>query len=658
MTISYNWLSEYLPVQVELERLSKILTGVGLEVESITPYEGVVGGLKGIVVGEVITCEKHPDADKLSVTTVNVGNETALQIVCGAPNVAVGQKVLVATIGTTIYPTNGEAITMKKAKIRGVESHGMICAEDELGLGNSHDGILILPDNVTVGTEAATYFKVYNDAIIEIGLTPNHMDAQCHIGVARHVIAYLNHHDNANHHIKLPYQNNFKPDTTTNAITVQVDPAAQCKRYAGVTIEGVTVQQSPEWLQNKLKAIGVRPINNVVDITNFILHETGQPLHAFDAQKIEGNTIHVATVPEGTKFITLDEKERSLSAADVMINHATAPMCIGGVFGGLHSGVTDQTTSLFLESAVFDPTAIRKSSLLHGLRTDAAVRFEKGVDISNTVTVLKRAALLIKEYAGGTITSDIIDIFPENIEKTSVTIKYHYLKRLSGKNYHPETVKNILLNLGFEIAKDGIDELTVLVPFYKTDITIPADLVEEIMRIDGLDNVEIPKTISISPSINVNQVKEALQSKVAQSLVGMGLQEIFTNSIANSAHVSEANIAIAVKMINNLSTELDVLRTQMYETGLPVIAYNINRKNSNLQLFEFGKVYSSSETVQYTENECIAIYATGLQNGASWLQKEMPVDIYYIKKIVEQLLKTCGLPFTSQSQDQSIVTKL
>jgi phenylalanyl-tRNA synthetase beta chain len=651
MTISYKWLCEYLPESIEIEKLSKILTSVGLEVESVTPYEEFKGGLLGLVVGEVLTCEKHPDADKLKLTTVQTGGDAPLQIVCGAPNVAVGQKVIVATIGTTIYPLTGEPLTMKKAKIRGVESHGMICAEDEIGLSNDHDGIMILPADTKVGLTAAEYFGTYNDSIIEIGLTPNHMDAQSHIGVARDVVAYMNHHEKKGWHVKQPNIKSFAVDNMSLPITVTIEDHEACKRYAGVSINNVTVKESPKWLQQKLKAIGLRPINNIVDITNYILHETGQPLHAFDASKIEGDTVLVKCLAEGTPFITLDEKERKLSSEDLMICNATSPMCIGGVFGGLNSGVTATTTTIFLESALFNGTSIRKSSLRHGLRTDAAVRFEKGVDISNSVNVLKRAALLIKELAGGEIVNDIVDVYPTIEEKKSVSIKYHYLKKLSGKNYHPETVKNILNYLGFEVAKDGIDELTVLVPHHKTDISIAADLVEEIMRIDGLDNVEIPKSINISPSVDVNGQKEKLKEKIAMNLVGMGLQEIFTNSITNSAYVSEAQQPFMVKMVNNLSAELDVLRTTMLETGLQSIAYNLNRKNNTLHFFEFGRTYSSSEIGQYDEKENLAIYVTGEKTSADWKSKPTHADFYFAKSITEKILHLAGVSFTTKAID-------
>jgi len=522
MTISYNWLSEYLPVVVEPERLSKILTSVGLEVESFEKYEEVKGGLKGLVIGEVLTTEKHPNADKLTLTSVNIGNGAPLQIVCGAPNVAAGQKVIVAKVGTTIFPTTGEPLTMKVAKIRSVESHGMICAEDEIGLGSSHAGILILPTEAKVGTPAAEYFKPYSDYVYEIGLTPNRMDAMSHWGVARDVCAYLTHHDKKSLKPKLPNANSFKVDNTSLKIDVVVENTIACPRYSGISISNITVKESPQWLQQKLKSIGQRPINNIVDITNYILHETGQPLHAFDYDQLADHKIVVKTLAEGTRFITLDEKERTLSKEDLMICDGKEPSCIAGVFGGLHSGVTEKTVNLFLESAYFDPVFIRKTSFRHGLRTDAATRFEKGIDISNTVNVLKRAAMMIKEIAGGSIASDIVDIYPDPQPKNSVVLKYHYLKKLSGKNYHPDTVKHILESLGFTTVREGMDLMTFEVPHHKPDVSLPADIVEEIIRIDGLDNIEIPKGIHISPSNDTTSLREGLREKLADYRLGRG----------------------------------------------------------------------------------------------------------------------------------------
>ncbi|MFN4286524.1 MAG: phenylalanine--tRNA ligase subunit beta [Lacibacter sp.] len=644
MTISYNWLHEYLPtdqtglpVTIDPERLSRILTAIGLEVERMERYESVPGGLQGLVIGEIRTCEKHPDADKLKLTTVYTGGPELLQIVCGAPNAAVGQKVVVAPVGTTIYPTNGQPITLKKAKIRGVESQGMICAEDEIGLGHSHAGILVLDDAAVPGTPAAEYFQLQHDYIYEIGLTPNRMDAMSHMGVARDVLAYLNFHDKKHYSLRSPFPQTFKPDNQSLPIQVTIADTQACRRYAGISITGVTVQESPAWLQQRLKSIGVRPINNIVDITNYVLHETGQPLHAFDADAIAGRQVVVQCLPEGTPFVTLDEKERKLSADDLMICNAEGPMCIAGVFGGLHSGVTANTRNIFLESAWFAPASIRKTSFRHNLRTDAAMRFEKGVDIGNTVAVLKRAALLIKELAGGTIASDVVDVYPQPKEKTQLALKYHYLKKISGKNYHPDTVKKILESLGFEIIKESIDELWVAAPFSKPDVEHPADLAEEIMRIDGLDNVEIPASITITPGTADNAAAFAYKEKAAGYLVGCGFNEILTNSIANSNWYTPEVLQSSVTMLNSLSAGLNIMRPSMLETGLECIAFNLNRKNTDLRLFELGKTYTTTGVGQYHETNHLTLYVTG-NLPASWKQKPPAADFYYLKGITENIL--------------------
>jgi phenylalanyl-tRNA synthetase beta chain len=572
MTISYKWLSEYLPVPVDPDRLSKILTAIGLEVEHMNAYEEIKGGLKGLVIGEVLTVDKHPNADKLSVTTVNIGQPESLGIVCGAPNVAVGQKVVIATVGSTIYPTTGDPMTMKPAKIRGIESQGMICAEDEIGLGTSHAGILVLPADAKIGIRATEYFQPYEDHIYEIGLTPNRMDAMSHWGVARDVCAYLSHHDKKDIRPRLPNGNGFKTDNTSLTIDVKIENETACPRYSAVCIANLTVSESPKWLQQKLKAIGLRPINNIVDITNFIQHETGQPLHAFDADAITSKKVVIKPLPDGTPFITLDEKERKLSAEDLMICNDNEPMCIAGVFGGMKSGVSSTTRNVFLESACFDGISIRKTSFRHGLRTDAATRFEKGTDISATVQVLRRAANLIKEIAGGEIASEIVDLYPGQKPKAEVAIKYHFLKKLSGKNYHPDAVKNILTSLGFEVIKEGIDELRVAVPYHKPDISLPADLVEEILRIDGLDNVEIPEAITITPAVEENYAKDVLKEKAANYLANTGFNEIMTNSITNAAFFPEEEQRMMVKMMNSLSAELNILRDSLFETALQAVA--------------------------------------------------------------------------------------
>ena len=643
MTISYKWLSEYLPVTVEPERLSRILTSIGLEVEGMEHYEEVKGGLKGLVIGQVVSTTKHPNADKLTLTEVSTGNGELLQIVCGAPNVAPGQKVVVATVGTTIYPINGDPLTMKVAKIRNVESYGMICAEDEIGLGTSHAGIMVLPEDARVGSRAADYFQPYDDYVYHIGLTPNRMDAMSHWGVARDVCAYLTHHDKKDIRPKLPNGNGFKIDNQSLPIQVSIENTVACPRYSGVSIANITVGESPRWLQQKIRAIGLRPINNIVDITNYIQHETGQPLHAFDADAITGRKVIVRNMAEGSRFITLDEKERILSSEDLMICNEKEGMCIAGVFGGLHSGVVGTTRNIFLESACFNPLSIRKTSFRHGLRTDAASRFEKGTDISATVNVLKRAANMIREICGGEIASDIVDVYPKPKEKTSVAIKYHYLKKLSGKNYHPDAVKNILVTLGFEVLKEGIDELRVAVPYNKPDISLPADLVEEILRIDGLDNVPIPEAITITPSIESNYAGEVLKEKISTLLVGQGFNEILTNSITNAAYFSEEEQKNMVRMMNSLSSELNILRNSLYETALEVVAHNLSHKNNSLRLFEFGKSYSSTGPGHYDESEKLCLVITGPLHDDSWKQKSPPADFYFLKGIVNAILSTLGV---------------
>jgi phenylalanyl-tRNA synthetase beta chain len=644
MTISYSWLHDYLPVTIDPERLSKILTSIGLEVESMERYESHKGGLKGLVVGEVLECLPHPNADKLKLTKVNIGTGEPLQIICGASNVAAGQKVIVATEGTTIYPSVGDPLTMKIAKIRGIESHGMICAEDEIGISENHTGIMVLPGDVKAGTAAADYFKPYTDLIYEIGLTPNRMDAMSHMGVAKDVCAYLVHHDKKDYKIKSPFSDSFKTNNNSLLITVSIENEKACQRYSGVSISNVSVRESPAWLQQKLRSIGQRPINNIVDITNFILHESGQPLHAFDADKIKGKKIVVQNLAEGSIFKTLDEKDRKLSKDDLMIcNAENEGMCIAGVFGGINSGVKSSTKNIFLESAWFNPVDIRKTSFRHGLRTDAAMRFEKNVDISNTVNVLKRAALLIKEVAGGEITSEIIDVFPKPKLKKEITLKHLYLKKLSGKDYHPDTVKKILNALDFEIVEETTDDLKIAVPHNKPDISLPADVVEEIMRIDGYDSIEIPSSITITPSIETDRQNHAYKEKVSNYLVGLGFNEIFTNSITNSSYFNEMDLASGVRLINNLSAVHNIMRPSMLETGLEAIAYNLNRKNADLRFFEFGKTYASSEPGKYEETDYLCLYITGNKVIDSWQKKGEPSDPYYLKGVVTRTLQAVGV---------------
>ncbi|HEY9257540.1 phenylalanine--tRNA ligase subunit beta [Chitinophaga sp.] len=643
MTISYNWLCDYLPVKPTPEELSTILTRIGLEVENLEKFEAVKGSLAGLVIGEVLTAEKHPNADKLRLTTVNTGNGEPLHIVCGAPNVAVGQKVVVAPIGATIYPLSGEPLTMKKAKIRGEESQGMICAEDEIGLGNSHDGILVLDASLQPGTPASEVFKPAKDYIFEIGLTPNRMDAMSHIGVAKDVCAFLNNIEHTHkYQVQLPEIKALPKAATPLPISVTIENTDACPRYSGISITGIQVAPSPEWLKTKLTAIGVRPINNIVDITNFILHETGQPLHAFDVAAIKGNAVVVKNLPAGTPFVTLDEKERKLDASDLMIcNGAGEGMCIAGVFGGLHSGVSDTTQSIFLESAFFSAGGIRTTSFRHGLRTDAASRFEKGVDISNVVFALQRAADLICEISGGQVASDLIDVYPAVKVKTQIETTYSYIRKLSGGNYPDDKIKNILRSLGFDTLSESATGFRVSVPFSKPDISLPADLVEEVMRIDGLDNIEIPSKIAISPALSAQPDAESVKEKIADYLAGNGFNEIFTNSITNSKYYTPEVLETAVKMMNSLTVELDIMRPSMLETGLESISHNLNRKNEDLLFFEFGKTYQVLEK-GYGENNHLVLYLTGKQTAETWMHAAKPVDFYFLKGFVINILKQLG----------------
>lgn len=643
MTISYNWLCDYLPVKPTPEELSTILTRIGLEVESLEKFEAVKGSLAGLVIGEVLTAEKHPNADKLRLTTVNTGNGEPLHIVCGAPNVAVGQKVVVAPIGATIYPVDGEPLTMKKAKIRGEESQGMICAEDEIGLGSSHDGILVLDAALQPGTPASEVFKPAQDYIFEIGLTPNRMDAMSHIGVAKDVCAFLNNIEHTHkYQVQLPEIKALPKADTPLSISVTIENTDACPRYSGISITGVQVAPSPGWLKERLSAIGVRPINNIVDITNFILHETGQPLHAFDAAAVKGNAVVVKNLPAGTPFVTLDDKERKLDASDLMIcNGAGEGMCIAGVFGGAHSGVSDSTHNIFLESAFFSAGGIRTTSFRHGLRTDAATRFEKGVDISNVVFALQRAASLICELSGGKAASEIIDVYPSVKVKTQVETTYNYIRKLSGGNYPDDKIKNILRSLGFDLLSETAEGFRVAVPFSKPDISLPADLVEEVMRIDGLDNIEIPSKIAISPALSAQPDAESVKEKVADYLAANGFNEIFTNSITNSKYYTPEVLETAVKMMNSLTVELDIMRPSMLETGLESVAHNLNRKNEDLLFFEFGKTYQVLEK-GYGENNHLVLYLTGKQTAETWLHKSSPVDFYFGKGFVINILKQLG----------------
>ncbi|HNC14164.1 MAG TPA: phenylalanine--tRNA ligase subunit beta, partial [Cyclobacteriaceae bacterium] len=608
MTISYNWLKDYIDIQETPDELGQLLTSTGLEVEHITAFETVKGGLKGLVIGEILTCTKHPNADKLSLTTVDVGGDKPLSIVCGAANVAAGQKVVVATVGTTVHPSKGEPFLIKSAKIRGEQSEGMICAEDEIGLGESHAGIMVLNTTVKNGTPASEYFKIESDYTLEIGLTPNRVDAASHIGVARDIKA------SKGRALNQPSVDKFKKDDNALTINVTVENTAACPRYSGVTLTNITVAESPAWLKNRLTAIGLTPINNIVDITNYVLHETGQPLHAFDADQIAGQKVIVKTLPAGTKFTTLDNKERELTASDLMICSETDGMCIAGVFGGVRSGITEKTKNVFLESAYFSADYVRKTSMHHGLKTDASFRFERGTDPNGTIYALKRAALLMQEIAGAKISSEITDIYPEKVENKNILVRDKNINRLIGKIIPREKVFAILEALDIRVTDKKDDSYTVSVPPYRVDVIQEADISEEILRIYGLNNIELSEFagsdfIAEFPEKDINKFKNTL----SQMLVANGFYEIWTNSLTNAAYQQKHNLTFtgeAIEILNKLSEEQGILRQTMLFTGLEVCAHNINRRQKDLKLFEFGKIYFKTNG-KYIEEERLAMYITG-----------------------------------------------
>ena len=635
MKVSYNWLKKYIDISETPEELGRILTDAGLEVESITPFETIRGGLKGLVIGHVVTCEKHPGSDRLHITTVEVGNENLLPIVCGAPNVASGQKVVVAKTGTTLYPLKGDPFIIKKTKIRGEISEGMICAEDEIGLGSSHEGILVLDTDLPPGTSAAEFFQIEKDHTFEIGLTPNRGDATSHIGVARDLKAILSRV------VKWPSVENFSVDEITSEISVTVENTEACPRYSAVCISGVTIKESPRWLQQRLQSIGFTPINNVVDITNFVLNETGQPLHAFDAGKISGNTVIVKMLPGGARFTTLDEKERTLNPDDLMICNKDSGMCIAGVFGGIDSEVKDSTTNIFLESAYFSPDYIRKTAQYHGLKTDASFRFERGTDPNLTVYALKRAAILIKEIAGGKISSDIIDIYPEKIEDVEINATYKHIDRLIGKQIDREEIHAILERLDINTEDETEEGFTAIVPPYRVDVQREADLIEEILRIYGFNKVELPDTLGSSflaeyPENDPNP----WVNKINAMLVGKGWYEIMTNSLTRPEYVEwvdELDAAHNVEILNKLSVDLGVLKQTMLFTGLESLAHNINRKQTNLKLFEFGRVYKKTATGYADENR-LALFLTGKTIAEDWRKIAREINYYDLAAIVHAII--------------------
>jgi phenylalanyl-tRNA synthetase beta chain len=647
MTISYNWLKEYVDVPESPEEIGHILTATGLEVESVERYETVKGGLEGLVIGEVLTCLKHPNADKLSLTTVDVGNAQILPIVCGAPNVATGQKVIVAVPGTTLHPLGGQSFTIKSTKIRGEKSEGMICAEDEIGLGKGHDGIIVLQTTLPNGTPAAQHYNIQSDYAIEIGLTPNRADAASHVGVARDIKA------SKRRALKLPAIDRFKVQNTNLSIAVEVENQKACPRYSAVTISNVKVAESPAWLKNRLLAIGQTPINNIVDITNFVCHELGQPLHAFDADQITGNKVIVKTLPQGTKFITLDKKERTLQASDLMICNAQEGMCIAGVFGGAKSGITEVSKNVFLESAYFSPEFIRKTSTHHQLKTDASFRFERGTDPNNTVYALKRAALLIQEIAGGEISSDVVDVYPSPIENRTFAVKYKNIDRLIGKKIPREEILSILERLDIQIVSQDENAFTVSVPPYRVDVSQEADIAEEILRIYGFNNIELAETASAEflasfPSKDVDKFKKT----IGELLVSNGFYEIWTNSLTNQAYQQKYNLSFKgtpVEILNKLSEEQGILRQTLLFTGLEVCLYNINRKQKDLKFFEFGKIYYK-ETGQYREEERLAIFITGNVQTENWQYPSRQVSYYELAQHAHHVLVKSGAADVKQEK--------
>lgn len=640
MKISLNWLKQYIDLPESAEEISELLTGSGLEVEGTEEVETVPGGLKGLVIGEVLTCEKHPNADKLSVTSVDIGEEEASPIVCGAPNVAAGQKVVVATVGATIYPKSGDPFVIKKAKIRGEVSQGMICAEDEIGLGSSHEGIMILDTDLPNGTAAASYFNLESDHVFEIGLTPNRADGASHYGVARDLKVLLERN------LKLPSVEGFKVDNQQRTIPVSIENTEACPRYSSLTITNITVKESPEWLQTRLKAIGINPTNNVVDVTNYVLHSLGQPMHAFDADAITGDKVIVKTLPEGSKFVTLDEKERSLAATDLMICNAQEGMCIGGVFGGTKSGVKESTKNVFLESAYFSPDYIRRTAQKHQLKTDASFRYERGTDPNITAYALKYAALLIQEVAGGEIASEISDIYPEPIDNFVVPVKYSHVTRLIGKEIEKERIRQILEGLDIEISDETDQGFKAIVPPYRVDVQREADVIEEILRIYGYNNIEISSHLSSSFLAQFPE-KDAdkIQNEITRLLAGAGFNEIVTNSLTKEDYSKDLEAIREqenVHVLNYLSEDLNVLRQDLLFHGLEVIDRNVKRKLTDLSLFEFGTTYHLVNE-KYVERSRLALFMTGFNQKENWQERNRPVHFHDLSSAVQRLLNKFGV---------------
>lgn len=646
MKISYNWLKQFIKIDWKSEETAALLTDLGLEVEIVDKYQSVKGGLEGIVVGHVLTCIQHPDADRLKITTVDLGNGVPVQIVCGASNVAAGQKVPVATIGTTLYDKEGVAFSIKKGKIRGQESHGMICAEDELGLGESHDGIMILDDALMPGTPAATVFKIENDEVFEIGLTPNRADAMSHLGTARDLRAGMLQ-SGVNVELITPSVSNFRVDKRTLKIDIDVKEPKLAPRYCGVTISGIEVKPSPAWLQNRLKAIGLNPKNNIVDVTNYVLHELGQPLHAFDASKVNGKIV-VQTLPAGTKFTTLDDIERTLHEEDLMICDEKGPLCIAGVFGGKKSGVSESTNSIFLESAYFNPVSIRKTAKRHQLNTDASFRFERGIDPTITEYALKRAALLIQEVAGGEITSDVVNVYPKKIEDFSVFLNFSKVAKIIGQELPKDTIKKILVSLDIKVNSVSDAGLGLTIPSYRVDVQREIDVIEEILRVYGYNNIDFSKKLNATVSNSPRNEDYKIQNVIATQLNSQGFNEMMANSLTTASYVELSEVlnpANNVTMLNPLSADLATMRQSLLFSGLEAISYNINRKNSDLKLFEFGKTYHNY-LAGYEEKKHLTLFLSGNRNQENWTSAQKPSDFFLFKGYVNGILSRLGIQKT------------
>ena len=649
MNISYRWLKEYINLDYTPDEVAAFLTQIGLEVGSMEEMETIKGGLKGLVIGEVLTCEKHPDSDHLSKTTVHVGNGEILPIVCGAQNVAVGQKVVVATVGTTLYDGDNE-FKIKKSKIRGEVSEGMICAEDEIGLGASQDGIMVLDPTSVPGTPASEYFKIESDYVLEVDLTPNRIDSASHIGIARDLAAYIKQKHPISYH--RPSVDAFKVDNHSLEIPVVVLNTEACPRYSGVTVSNVTVKESPEWLKNKLKLIGLKPINNIVDVTNFVLFETGQPLHAFDAAEIKGGKVVVRMADSGSKFVTLDGTEREMHPDDLLICNETEGMCIAGVFGGLHSGVKDSTTSIFIESAWFDSVYIRKTARRHTLSTDASFRFERGTDPNGTIYALKRAALLVKEVAGGEISSEIVDVYPNPVADFKVDVTYANIKRMIGVDLGKEKIKQILYALEIRVEAETETGLSLLVPPYRVDVKRECDVIEEILRIYGYNNIELPTNVNSSLQYSVKPNPTKLRNLVAEMLTAQGFNEIWSNSLTKTSYYennSVHTIESTVKLFNPLSNDLGSMRQTLLYGGLESVAHNANRKNPDLRLYEFGNCYffngsslKENPIRNYREEEHLALFVTGDKEAANWSNPAPKTSFFLLKSYTENVLKRLG----------------